>query len=407
MKRFLSLGFLLLLSIFLFSIPSVCPADNTADKFEISASTDKQVYNESDTISLVVKITNISSEKRILEHKSKSDNTILDLGIYIKGIREFFIYPEDLDVNSTVTINPGETIDIRYELPAYRVVLYADYAEKVEFDIQGPWLKDASITNTHLTISTNYKEASPPVSGPETINDLFLKNDILVDHTSGSLSKATEEQLLYLSNIPLAVEFAEKTKDFDGLIFKHLYVTGGSSYSEWFVILCSKTSDIEALVLRTWPDEGIKSSLPKVLESFKFKYSEDKTAKDAEDRFRIKYKAPSDFGYTRVYDNWGNEKLFEATSVWMGRGTLVYPKTMMKRGIKELSSERRKLNEEISSVINVEFNVSLDEIEKTLSELGLRILYISKDYCNVLIPPNTNRAEYIKLLKEKDIVIKN
>ena len=257
MKRFQATVYFLLLSIILFCMSSACLADDTADKFEISTSTDKQVYNESDTISIVVKIQNISPDKRVLEHKFEKDDSLLGLGVYIKGTGKLHIFPDDLDLKSTITINSGETIDIKYELPAYRVVLYSDYAEEVEFDIQGPWLKDASIEKTDLVISTNYKEASPPVSGPISINDLFLNNDIRIGN---SLVKATDEHLLYLSNIPLAVEFAEKTKDFDGLIFNHVYITGGDYYSELFVILCSRTSDIEALVLRTWPDEGIKSS---------------------------------------------------------------------------------------------------------------------------------------------------
>ena len=401
MKRFQATVYFLLLSIILFCMSSACLADDTADKFEISTSTDKQVYNESDTISIVVKIQNISPDKRVLEHKFEKDDSLLGLGVYIKGTGKLHIFPDDLDLKSTITINSGETIDIKYELPAYRVVLYSDYAEEVEFDIQGPWLKDASIEKTDLVISTNYKEASPPVSGPKSINDLFLNNDIRIGN---SLVKATDEHLLYLSNIPLAVEFAEKTKDFDGLIFNHVYITGGDYYSELFVILCSRTSDIEALVLRTWPDEGIKSSLPKVLESFRFKYQEGKAAKDAEDRFRIEYKAPSDFGYTRLYDNWANEMLFEASSVWMGRGTLVYPKTMLKRGIRELYSERMELNEEISRFIDVKSDLSLDEIEKLFSGLGLRISYIHQENCKVQIPPNTNRAKYVKLLKENSLL---
>ena len=87
----------------------------------------------------------------------------------------------------------------------------------------------------------------------------------------------------------------------------------------------------------------------------------------------------------------------------MGRGTLVYPKTMLKRGIRELYSERMELNEEISRFIDVKSDLSLDEIEKLFSRLGLRISYIHQENYKVQIPPNTNRAKYVKLLKENGL----
>ncbi|MCP4364403.1 MAG: hypothetical protein GY800_03795 [Planctomycetes bacterium] len=407
MKRFLRFGFSLLLPVLLCNTVSVCSADSTADLFEVSSSTDKPVYDESDTIHVDVRIKNLSSKEQAL--KPMTDNGF-GVGVYQNSMI-LGIDPNNIDIIDNITVKPGKTKVFKYEFPAYRVVLYTEYAKELNLNIQGPWLEGATLASTPFTIVTSYEELPELTYGPDPrpVNDYFAKNDIFVTGPDDTIVKASEEDLVYLSNLAEAVEFAENTKEFDGLLFYHHYgVSIGATYSERIVALCSKTPTIHTLILRTWPDEGVKSSLPKTLESYRLQYPKVADAEENEEgnRFKVVFKVPSDFGYTSVYDNRGDKMLFNATSVFMGIGGVLYPGMLEKEEIDGLSAERRRLDEELSRAITLEYDGPLGEIEELLFTLGLRVLSIYDSYCYVLIPPGVNRAEYIKSL-QKHKIIKN
>lgn len=399
MKYFIRFMFFFLSVCFLFGIAPVCYSEDVSDIFESLSETDKQVYVESDTVRLSISVKNISSGENVL--KARGDNDFR-AGVYIRNARVFHLEPEDAGAGDIV-VRPGETRVFRYEFPAYRAVLYAEYVEELMVNIQGPWLENISLTSTDLTISTSYREA--PVPDAPVVNECFSGEGIFAMASGGGVVGASEEDRAYLSDIPEAVEFAERVGHFDALIFDHRYkVSVGPGYFERVAVLCSRGHDIEALVIRTWPDGRRGAELSRILSSYELRYPEEK--EDAGKRFKIIFEPATDFGYIRVYDERGDKILFSATSVFMGTGTMLLPHKLEVEEIRELSDELSKRDAKFSRVIGFSYEADLDEVEKMLFKMGMRILNISDNYCMALIPQGDERNEYIGLLKKENIVKK-
>lgn len=175
MRRFLQSGFFVLLPAFLFIAIFAGSADSTDDVLEISVSTDKSVYDASDTIHVVVRIENRSSKEQVLKPRKGND---FSLGIYGKG-RILIIYPKNMEITDSIVIKAGETKVFKYELLSYRAVLYSEYVEKLRLNIQGPWIVGVPLpAPLPLTIVTDYKELLKP--SPEIISKYFAENDIFI-----------------------------------------------------------------------------------------------------------------------------------------------------------------------------------------------------------------------------------
>lgn len=399
--------------------------------------TDKAQYAEAETIRVTLEIENVSGKDIVLRSilpptpysgsflmdnlmDSTEDRPLAELCFYAPGeIRLFFIYPIAEEPKRQVTLESGQRLTLRYEVPAFRVVLYSKYGDSCPCEVRGPWFSGGNAEiRKDLVVIPEYKPVTcrqPYELFDEAFVQKYLRSNVIKTFYGGGVYEAGKyrpaglvdpcpEDSNELSQLEPVRLFAEKHGRFDGLFFTHVYITGGDFYGERIVILSSLGPAIETLLVRTW--QGIPDCDPRVVEVFDL-HSEQVNQPSAE-RFKVEHKPPLDFGWTKVYDTLSGELIFSAGSVWMGTGGIGFPRSVGREEIQQLHAEQSRIRKETSKYLGADLRGPLSEVEGFLHKNNLRIRAVNDFRHNgegpvslaLTIPPNAVRADVVATLKQ-------
>ena len=370
---------------------------------------DKDRYIASEDITLTLTVTNASANEETL---ASLKGPLFALGIY-KNTRLFSILPDPKFEERTITLPANESIVLTYSFPAFRIASYAPHfsptATSTQVNVQGPWLKDhpTSLNREDVVVDGVTKLIEVDTTGNElNENALLLKKNI----RQYNLSQQTEEHFVELdydgcqslSEIPEIQTFVKENLEFDGLVADHRYITGGGSYDERIVILCTRNDTIETVVLRTWAH--IQSDAPpRVIECYEL--SERRKVRCPLQRYDVLYESTGDHGFMKVTDNWTGNVVFDASSVWGGPGAMRFPRRQETEEIRNLHREQLIFRQSISRDIYISWKGSKYELETFLYQHDYRIKRptVSENSPHarflIAIPPGLSREEATDFLK--------
>lgn len=363
---------------------------------------DKEQYSEADTIRLTLHLENLSARDIVLKSSlpptpytgsflmdNLLDNTeervLGELCFYAPGeVRLFFVYPIVAEPERQGRLRPGQRLTFRYEVPAFRVVLYSEYANTCPCEVRGPWLAGLNAVNRKDLVVTPDSKPIIIRQSYDLFDEPFVKkhlraNTIKTFH-GGMVYEAGQyrvpgpvdpcpEDSNELAQLEPVRTFAEKHGRFDGLFFTHPYITGGDFYGERIVILSSLGPAIETVLVRTW--QRIEDCDPRIIEVFEL-FSNRVNPPGAE-RFRVEHQPPMDFGWTKGYDNLSGEMIFSAGSVWAGTGGMGFPRSVGRDEIRQLHAEQSKIRNDASRYISADLKGPLPDVERFLHSRKLRI----------------------------------
>jgi len=407
---------------------------SAADGLQLKLLTDKEKYAEAETIRITLEVENASTGDVVLNSKlpptphtgsfmmdnmleSTKARRLAELCFYAPGdTRLFFVYPVGEKAEGQLTLRPGQRQTFRYEVPAFRVVLYSAYGDTCPCEVRGPWFSGVDAEKRkELVVIPEYKPDIPDPHGPfdKAFDEKYVRPNVFKTFTRGHVIEAgkyrpvatlhslSPQACNELSQLEPVRRFAEKHGRFDALFFTHVYITGGGYYGERIVILSTLGPEIETLLVRTW--QGIKDCDPRVVEVFTL--HSDKVNEPGAERFKVEYKEPCDFGWTKVYDNLSGQLIFSARGVWAGTGGLDFPRKVSKEEIWQLHDKQAAIMKEASRYISAELEGPLDEMEKFLHAKRLRIRAVNdwpegRTDLSLTIPPQSVRADVIATLKK-------
>ncbi|HVP12005.1 MAG TPA: hypothetical protein VMV94_12560 [Phycisphaerae bacterium] len=399
--------------------------------------TDKEKYAEAETIQITLEVENVSTGDVVLESRlpptpytgsfmmdnlagSTKPRTLAELCFYAPGDdRLFFVHPIGEKPKGQLTLRPGQRQTFRYEVPAFRVVLYSEYGNTCPCEVRGPWFSGVDAERRkELVVIPEYQPVNigdPHGLFDKAFDEKYVRPNVFKTFRGEHVLEAgkyrpvatmqdlSPQECNELSQLEPVRRFAEKHGRFDALCFTHVYITGGGFYGERIVILSTLGPAIETLLVRTW--QGIKDCDPRVIEVFTL--HSNKVNEPGAERFRVEYQPPLDFGSTKVYDNLSGELIFSAGSVWAGTGCLSVPRKVDREEIHQLHAKQSAIMKEASRYVSAELKGPLDEMERFLHAKRIRIRAVndfgalSVDLA-LTIPPQSVRADVIAALKQNE-----